>query len=236
MKMLDDIVEKQYKCIVFTYNVPHRKTYDTLTLLKAKGYRNVLVYAVPMHYKKKFVPLYEHRPKDMLSIHPNILSNNLGFDYYEGEGYDLFNEKTNLAILICGAGIIPELVVKNNTIINSHPGYIPYARGLDAMKWAIVEDKPIGVTTHLLGDEIDAGEIIDRCKVPIYKNDTFHALAQRVYEYEVKMLVEAIGLLPNHHEYIEAGNTILHKRMQADVEKDLMMKFEIYKEKYCEIA
>lgn len=47
---------------VLTYIGRHRKTYDTLCLLKARGYHNVKVYAVPYQYTKTFCPLYEHRP------------------------------------------------------------------------------------------------------------------------------------------------------------------------------
>ncbi len=223
---------QKYDCVVFSYNVPHRKTYDVLTLLKANGYQDVLVYAVPMHYKKRFVPLYEHRPKVVVNIQPSSLSNSLGYDYLEGEDYEQFNTCINVPILICGAGIIPEQVIKNNNVINAHPGYIPNARGLDALKWAIVEDSPIGVTTHLLGDEVDAGSIIDRSIIPVYKNDTFHAVAQRVYENEVIMLVAAIDHVFDEHEYVRAGDTLLHKRMPAEIEQELMLKFDIYKEKH----
>ena len=38
------------KIAVLTYNQPHRKTYDTICLLKAKGYENVVVYAQEMTY------------------------------------------------------------------------------------------------------------------------------------------------------------------------------------------
>lgn len=41
-------------------------------------------------------------------------------------------------------------MIQKYRIINAHPGYIPVVRGLDSLKWAIVEGLPIGVTTHLL--------------------------------------------------------------------------------------
>lgn len=227
--MLDSIKGKQYECIAFTYDVPHRKTYDTLSLLKAKGYKNVLVYAVSMHYKKKFKPIYEHRPQVVYEIYPDELAKNLGYQFCKGNGYEEFDGLKGNIILVCGAGIIPNNIVEGNMIINAHPGYIPYARGLDALKWAIVEDEPIGVTTHLLGNEIDAGEIISRIKIPIYDNDTFHSVAQRVYENEINMLVDALLHISDKHKYINAGDTVLHKRMPPEVEKELLLKFEEYK-------
>ena len=82
-----------------------------------------------------------------------------------------YQKKT--VLLICGAGIIPQDIVKRYTIINAHPGYIPYVRGLDAFKWAIWEGKPIGVTTHLIGDMIDCGQVIDRQVIHMNQNTTF---------------------------------------------------------------
>lgn len=75
---------------------------------------------------------------------------------------------------------MPKEFVGSYTIINSHPGYIPNCRGLDAFKWAIAENQPIGVTTHLLGKDIDAGKIIERRIIDIYQTDTFHAVAESI--------------------------------------------------------
>jgi phosphoribosylglycinamide formyltransferase-1 len=231
MKKLQ-VINNKYDYIVLTYNVPHRKTYDTLLMLKAKGYKKILVYASPMHYKKVFSPIYEHRPPLMMDIQPCDLSNNLGFDYYENDGYEYLEKNEGLVILLCGAGILPELAIKNNIIINSHPGYIPNVRGLDSLKWAIINNQKIGVTTHILGKEVDAGEIIDRQEVSVYDNDTFHALAQRVYEQEIRMLVEAIEHIKDEHKVTTAGDFVLHKRMPKDIEETLLLKFEEYKEKH----
>ena len=40
-------------------------------------------------------------------------------------------------MLIGGAGILPKKLVNSMKIINSHPAYLPYVRGLDSLKWAI---------------------------------------------------------------------------------------------------
>lgn len=51
------------KIAVLAYPVKHRKTYDVLSLLKANGYTDVNVYAIPFHYQKKKQPLIQHRPE-----------------------------------------------------------------------------------------------------------------------------------------------------------------------------
>ena len=211
---------------VFCYNVPHRKTYDVLCLLKAKGYQEVRVYASPLHYEKKFQPIYSHRPAVPECVpEPRTICVNFGYKYTEGM-IDDFNISTDEILLICGASIIPEKIVKEHTIINAHPGYIPYCRGLDAYKWAIYEGKPIGVTTHLLGKYVDAGEVIERRIIPVYFNDTFHSVAQRVYENEVSMLVEAIEKIDEKHEMILPENYPIHKRMPHTYETRLLERFD----------
>ena len=217
-------------CVVLTYTVPHRKTYDTLCRLKSLGYGDILVWAVPMRYKKTFVPIYEHRPPAFEDISPQSQCTAFGYEYTEAEDYE--GIPGGAPILVCGAGLLPDELVKSRRVVNSHPGYIPLVRGLDALKWAIYEDLPIGATTHLIGDEVDAGEIIDRREVPIYKNDTFHALAQRVYETEIFMLADSLRLQakPRFHE--SAKNHVLHKRMPKETEAYLMEKFQKLIEKH----
>lgn len=221
------------KIAVLTYPVKHRKTFDVLCLLKANGYIDVKVYAVPLHYQKKKFPLIAHRPELSYEI-PDIceLCNNFGYDYQEGKLDDFCIEADRL-VLIAGAGIIPDDFVNSHKIINAHPGYIPNCRGLDALKWAIVEQQPVGVTTHLIGKYVDAGYIIERRKICIKPTDTFHAVAQRVYENEVSMLVEAIEKLnAKEMEFIPPGDYPLHKRMPENVEIELFEAFETYKKLY----
>jgi phosphoribosylglycinamide formyltransferase-1 len=209
---------------IMTYNVSHRKTYDTLCLLKAKGIAgDVLVVAEPLHYVKQFKPLLEHRPKSINTLTPKELCGNLGFAYCEG--IDKSQLPENSKVLICGAGIIPQDVIRKYRIINAHPGYLPNVRGLDALKWAIYDGQPIGVTTHQLGEYVDAGLIIDRKIVPIYFNDTFHAVAQRQYEMEITMLVEALDIIESAAEIVEPEEYQLKKRMPHDVETRVLKRF-----------
>ncbi len=218
------------KVAVLTYPVKHRKTFDLLSILKANGYQDVNVFATPFHYQKKKYPLYQHRPEMNYNVpETELICNNLGYGYSEGQ-IDDFNIENDRIVLIGGAGILPESFVKTHTIINAHPGFIPNCRGLDAFKWAIVENQPIGVTTHIIGEYIDAGLVIDRRIIPVYKSDTFHSLAQRVYENEVSMLIEAIDLC--HSDCIKMiypGDYEVHKRMPVTIEQQIMVLFEEYK-------
>lgn len=217
---------------VLTYNQTHRKTYDTLCLLKARGYREVKVYAQPMTYTKKRFPLVSHRPEQIMSIpNPKELCMNFGYEYIEGSFNETVSDE-NALYLLCGAGILENAFVKSHRIINSHPGYIPLVRGLDAYKWSIYYDIPLGVTTHFLGDYIDAGEIIERREITVGKSDTFHSVAQRIYENEIDMLVGAIELADREHQFVIPKSNDILKRMPHEMEEGLFEAFETYKIKH----
>lgn len=213
---------------ILTYNSKHRKTYDTLCMLMSNGYKKVSIYALPLSYKKRYAPIYEHRPP-VTDFIPDtrIICENFGYSYYEEDCIDDFNISKEDILLVCGAGILPNDFIESHKIINAHPGYIPNCRGLDAYKWAIYEEQPIGVTTHLIGNYVDAGEIIERKIIPIHKNDTFHSVAQRVYENEIGMLVKAIEMVDEIHTMIlPREEYAVHKRMPYDCEKQIMEKFQ----------
>lgn len=221
------------KIAVLTYPIRHRKTFDIICLLRANGYSDVTVYATPFHYVKKDFPMVQHRPEMNYCI-PEIeeLCKNFGYHYELGK-LEEFDIDPDRVVLVAGAGILPEEFISSHTVINAHPGYIPNCRGLDALKWAIFEGEPIGVTTHLIGEYVDAGQVIERRKIKVNKTDTFHAVAQRVYENEVSMLVEAVekhdlGVL----ETVYPDNYEVHKRMPLSYEEKLMDKFNAYKELY----
>lgn len=214
---------------VLTYNIKHRKTYDTLCLLKAKGYEDVSVYAQPMTYVKKRFPFIKHRPGLVMQIpEPALLCKNLGYRYVEGNFNKIAEEGDGMLFLLCGAGLLQEQFVKNHRIINSHPGYIPFARGLDSYKWSVYYNLPIGVTTHFIGGYVDGGEIIERREIKVERYDTFHSVAGRVYEHEIDMLVGAINKAEEKHEFIIPQND-LFKRMKPEQEQTLMDKFEVLK-------
>lgn len=205
---------------VLTYQGKHRKTYDTLCRLRALGYQEVSVYAVPMRYTKKYRPLIEHRPENS-DIDTEVLCANIGYRFASVADYEEITAPDKAAFLVCGAGILPDTFIKRYQVINAHPGYIPDVRGLDALKWAIYENKKIGVSTHLIGAYIDAGEMLDRQLVPLFQNDTLYTIAMRQYQMEIKMLVEAVERLDAPMQLITVADNDIHKRMPYEIELQL---------------
>tara|TARA_Y100001970_G_C14156683_1_gene815993 strand:- start:596 stop:1261 length:666 start_codon:yes stop_codon:yes gene_type:complete len=210
---------------VITYNAPHRKTQDLLFRLKIKGYNDVNVMATPWQERKNFKPLIPHRKFNTLDLNPSDLCNILDYNFIDIELKEI--NSLDDWTLIGGAGILPKEIVESQKVINSHPAYLPYVRGLDSFKWAIYNNKPIGVTTHIISEDCDTGKLIRRELVPLYSWDTFHSVSQRQYEMEIDLLVDSIQDVENASlEVLSANESVPHRRMPHSHEVRLMSRFK----------
>lgn len=230
----------QPKIAVITYNVPHRKTQDVLNGLKAKGYKNVKVFALPfVERENPFRPIYQHRPSKAINVDIKLFCKHFGYEF-DLTSVTTINQQLSEFnadyIIIAGAGLLPDELVERYKIINTHPGFLPLTRGLDSLKWAIVKGVEIGVTTHFVDKEADAGFLIQQEHVPVYENDTFHSLAQRQYETEIEMLVNSVEIIPTLTTYTSLSSNEYEatRRMPKAIEKNLLNAFETYKIKFKE--
>ncbi len=226
------------KIAVISYDYPTRKTQEVLFRLKGKNYQEVTLYAIPFIPRKPLQPLIAHRPSELLlELDNEQLATHLGYAYIRKNTEELnevFHQTPYDAILISGAGLLPENLVTEHKIINSHPGYLPYVRGLDAVKWAVYEKLPIGVTVHFVDKEADAGLLITQKKLEILPEDTFHTMCFKLWNLEMKLLVDSIELIDQIKEFTPLSTDFgeSHRRMPKEEEIELYTKFEEYKEKF----
>lgn len=228
----------QPKIAIISYNTPHRKTQDVLTGLKAKGYQNIKVFALPFVQRENpFKPIYQHRPSKAIQVDPIEFCKNFGYEF-DLTTADTLNRQLNdfeaNFVIIAGAGLLPDELVENHKIINTHPGFLPLTRGLDSLKWAITKGVEIGVTTHFVDTEADAGFLIEQQHIPVYENDTFHSVAYRQYKIEIEMLINSIEIIPTLSKFksLSSNEFEATRRMPKVIEENLMQAFEGYKEKY----
>lgn len=214
--------------VVLTFDHPHRKTQDLLFKLMARGIRPVVV-ATEWVARKNFEPIIWHRPANPMNIRLTDFCRNLGLELRLTSKANLFEELQRLgqidSILLATGNIIEERIAHTYKVINSHPGYLPLIKGLDALKWAILYKETVGVTSHFINETIDGGLIIERRMVPLLYEDTFHSFAYRQYEMEVDMLVEAIEQEPEHKEIGESKYETF-RRMPHRLEYRMLEKFE----------
>lgn len=65
-------------------------------------------------------------------------------------------------------------------VINVHPGLLPWLRGSDVVKHALLRNLSIGVTSHYIDEGIDTGDIITRYLLPINKDESFNLIKTRL--------------------------------------------------------
>jgi phosphoribosylglycinamide formyltransferase-1 len=136
--------------------------------------------------------------------------------------------------LVAGAGIISEEAIGKKKIINVHPGVIPSARGLDAFKWSILLNIPLGVTLHFIDSQVDVGETIAVVETPIYSDDTLETLSRRHYELELDVAVEFLAFLDgkSRSSLAEYAEQPARRRMPLETERDMIANFDMYKRRF----
>jgi phosphoribosylglycinamide formyltransferase-1 len=83
-------------------------------------------------------------------------------------------------------------------IINIHPALLPKyggkgMYGINVHKAVIAnKESETGITIHTIDEEYDRGNIIFQAKCPIYTNDTFETIAQKVHGLEYKYFPDII--------------------------------------------
>lgn len=222
---------------ILTYCIPHRKTQDLLFRLVAKGLGpKLLVIGQDWIDRKPFTPIFKHRPDNAINVPPDELCRQLSVKYDRVvskhlSDYISASFQVNDYLIVGGANLLPDDVVTNHKVVNTHPGFLPYTRGLDALKWAIFNQNPLGVTTHFCTPEADKGKIIDRQNLPVYFEDSFHSVALRQYELELEMLSEVPDLLKNGeafkgNESFSCGtDAVVTRRMPHHIELIMMDRF-----------
>ena len=209
---------------VITYNSAHLKTEQILLKLNHSRY-NVSVYALPFTERKARTVAIKHRPSQSHAAHPSDICKYIDIPFYPVKSdTDIFDEHDYY--LITGAGILSAEFVKNKNILNCHPGIIPAARGLDAFKWTLYFNLPLGNTLHYIDAEVDSGDVISVVETPRFPSDTIDSLARRHYEREIDTLINF-----EHHirhpvnDYKELVNMEPKKRMSFEKELELLRQF-----------
>ncbi|HEY2496285.1 MAG TPA: methionyl-tRNA formyltransferase [Candidatus Angelobacter sp.] len=100
------------------------------------------------------------------------------------------------AIIVVGYGrIIPPWMLELPRFgnINVHASLLPKYRGAAPVQWAIAEGETIsGVTTMLLNEGLDTGDILLQREMPILPEDTAVTYAHRLAEMGADLIVETL--------------------------------------------
>lgn len=220
---------------VFAYNFPHKKTQDFLFRLLLENIDVKCVLASDFVELNLTESILRVKPRHIDLVHPQRICERFNIPYYNvmhnsEECEELLNKYDIDLGIIAGARILKQNIIESVKIgiINFHPGILPEIRGLDALKWAIYNDLPIGVTAHLIDSKIDAGRIIMKKEVPIYKDDTLIDVSLRLHEFQVNLLPQVIKEVESKpKEMFQKVDISLpyDRKMEADKEMILLEKW-----------
>lgn len=102
-------------------------------------------------------------------------------------------------VVLAGTGVVDRAFLAANhkgVVVNGHPALLPGIRGVDVLEWALAENRPLGVSAHLVEASVDAGELLVTSPIAIEQGDTsLGALKARVIECQADAVVAAtLGL------------------------------------------
>jgi hypothetical protein len=189
---------------LFAYNFPHKKTQDFIFHFLAAGLRPSIVVAIDYRNFNTTSSMLNFKPKHIDLLNPKEICHRFGLEYVvldhnSDECCKLMEEmKIDLGV-IAGARILDKKIIRvfPNGILNFHPGLLPRIRGLDSLLWSIYYNYPLGVSAHLIDENIDLGRLVKISSISEYPSDTLIELSLRLEQLQNRILVETVKSVIN---------------------------------------
>jgi len=145
---------------------------------------------------------------------------------------EMASQNYDLGISLMSDRILPPAVVDQprRGFVNFHLGPLPRFRGANSVLHAIRlarRDRlwTFGVTLHYVDHTLDTGPVIDQIEVPIFEDDTAHALYVRASERIYELFVRNISRFVKTEERLPArpqtGPSHVFRRSDVNHEVDL---------------
>ncbi|MFJ4969947.1 methionyl-tRNA formyltransferase [Streptomyces sp. NPDC088755] len=136
--------------------------------------------------------------------------------------------------------VAPDIIVANNWrtwmppeiynlpvhgTLNIHDSLLPAYAGFSPLIWALINGEPeVGVTAHLMDEELDAGDIVVQRSVAVGPADTATDLFHRTVDLITPVTTEALDLIASGRtEFTRQDRSkasFFHKRAEEDIRID----------------
>ncbi len=227
---------------VFAYNFEHKKTQEGLMWLFMNGYKVDCIFAADPVELKFYQSKIRLSPKKLSYMHPKEIANTMDVPYHvvvhNSKDCEELIRKYNLDVgIVLGARILKENVINafNVGVLNMHPGLLPENRGLDTIKWAILNDLKQGVSCHLISKEIDKGSLIIKKEIEVFEDDTLLDIFLRIQNMEQVLMIESLRILESKKNFEKVEEGTYNKSVPSELEAKLFEKFETYKKNYSKL-
>ena len=101
-------------------------------------------------------------------------------------------------LILAGTGILPAdlLTIPRVVTLNTHPGLLPWVRGVCPFENALLRGVPLGVSVHAVDAGIDTGPVIRRVLLPVSAKDTDRlSVTARLEEAAIGALTDVVSSL-----------------------------------------
>ena len=233
----------QKKNLLFVYDFPHAKSVDFIhQCVKENIQIDVIVAASHKNIKKTKRVLNYNKYTTNLE-HPRNLASNFNIPYFNcdhnsSEVKRIINEfEINFGI-IAGARILNKDIIAQFPygILNIHPGLLPYNRGLDSILWAIHNNKKIGVSAHLINDNIDEGHLVLKQIIEDFKSDSIFDIYRKVYKVQIDLLSKAYNLIGSKINFRVLKGGDYNTYMPEIIQKKTLNNLKSYIANYSKIT
>ena len=132
-----------------------------------------------------------------------------------------------LFVVVAYGQILPGSILKipKYGAINVHASLLPKYRGASPIAWAILRgEKMTGVTTMIMDEGMDTGNILLQAEIPIGKEETAETLHNRLASLGAQLLLETVGrmkagnLRPLPQEHSKATYAPLLKKEDGQID------------------
>jgi len=116
-----------------------------------------------------------------------------------------------MIVVVAFGKILPQNVLDypKYGCVNVHGSLLPEYRGAAPMQRAIIDGKKVtGITTMLMADGIDTGDMLLKTEVEIGENDNFEVIHDRLADVGAKLLMETV-------EKLEKGEIVPEKQDES---------------------
>ncbi|GGQ63104.1 methionyl-tRNA formyltransferase [Couchioplanes azureus] len=109
--------------------------------------------------------------------------------------------------------------------LNVHDSLLPAYAGFSPLIWALINgEKEVGVTAHMMNDELDAGDIVLQRAVPVGPADTATDLFHKTLELFGPITVDGLALIASGRtDWVKQDRSkasFFHKRSTEDIRID----------------
>jgi len=215
---------------LITYDIAHGKTQDVLFRLLRRPEITVTLTTIEFKQRPQRTVLFQHRPHQFVGPTTRSIATELGLVSRPMAQWRSFHTSVDF-FLICAGVLLDKDFATTVRAVNCHSGLTPQTRGLDAFKWALKRQHPVGNTLHFIDESIDLGRIFHQQVTPIFCDDDIATFARRHYDAE-------IDLLANFDRYLDRGTVLSlpteepRKRMPVEVEQEMLNGFADYKKRF----